>query len=298
MTSSLNPMDVHRWFCISGVAFVAAAVCQLIFDVDPIPTPTAGRQAEHRRTGVARSREARLFDWVIRYLTAVLFRSPRLEHVLRRLLNILTRRVLLAGQPFGISARELVTLSLVLGVLFAIFLSVTLPAFAMVAFTVGTALPIFRLQSMEADRLLAATREMPRIMDLLALCMSAGMDLVASLKHVSGSGSGVVFLELRYLVQTLDMGITRRAALQSLSERLPAQEVRDFANAVIQAEIKGASVRDALVQQAAMSRHRRSVRAEESAARAGVMMILPLVLLLGCILIILVGPMVVQGLGM
>jgi tight adherence protein C len=93
----------------------------------------------------------------------------------------------------------------------------------------------------------------------------------------------------------LDLGMTRKSALLAFEERCPVDEVRDLVRAVIMAEQKGASVASALVQQARSSRQRRSVRAEEAAARAGVMLILPLMLLMGSILLILVGPLVCQG---
>jgi tight adherence protein C len=70
--------------------------------------------------------------------------------------------------------------------------------------------------------------------------------------------------------------------------------VREFVNAVVQAEERGNPVADVLLIQAGVSRMRRSVKAEESAAKAGVAMVGPLFLLFGCIMLLVVAPMVIR----
>lgn len=207
-----------------------------------------------------------------------------------------------AGQPGGLCPEEYLFLTLVssMGVAGVAWL------FAPIEFGwpwigalagVGGVLPQLRLQALFADRLREAAREMPRAMDLIALCLSAGLDFPAAIAVLVEKERGTLAEELRYLLRSLDMGITRRAALLTLLERLPAPEVRDFTRAILQAEEKGASVGEALLAQAVMSRQRRSVQAEEAAARASVLLIVPLMLLLTCILILLVGPLVVGGVG-
>ena len=62
----------------------------------------------------------------------------------------------------------------------------------------------------------------------------------------------------------------------------------------MQAEERGNPVSDVLQIQANMSRQRRSVRAEEAATKAGVALVGPLMLVFLCIMILLVGPMVIQ----
>ena len=73
--------------------------------------------------------------------------------------------------------------------------------------------------------------------------------------------------------------------------------MRDFVNAVVQAEQKGNPLARVIQVQGRMLNMRRSVAAEEAAARAGVLMIGPMVLQLGCILLLLMGPFLVKGIG-
>lgn len=194
----------------------------------------------------------------------------------------------------GLSPREVPVLCLITGLASGafVFASGFSTVSSISALLVGLVIPIFRIQSLRDQRVRAAAREVPRTMDLLSLCMSAGMDLVGGLKEVSKGDEGVVADELRYLLAALEMGQTRRAALQEFYENLPAVEVGDFTRAIIQAEAKGASVRDALLNQAMMSRQRRSVRAEELASRAGVLLTLPIMMLVVCVLLLVVGPLV------
>jgi len=69
--------------------------------------------------------------------------------------------------------------------------------------------------------------------------------------------------------------------------------VRELVGAIVQAEEKGTPLAEVLRIQAGMLRMRRTILAEESAARAGVLMMIPLIMLLGSILIILMGSMVI-----
>lgn len=222
----------------------------------------------------------------------------------RRLLDWQQKQMLLAGFPLGLLPEELLVLCIASALCTAMAARTSLGSggatelWTGVGLVVGAVLPQLRLQALFAERLRQAARDLPRAMDLIVLCMSAGLDFPSALKAVSENDRGVVAEEFGYLLRTLELGTTRRAALLSLSERLPSPDVRDFVQTIIQAEAKGASVAAALAQQATMNRQRRSVRAEESAARAGVLMIIPLMMLLGAILVLLVGPLLVGGVGL
>ena len=72
---------------------------------------------------------------------------------------------------------------------------------------------------------------------------------------------------MQRMLQELDLGHTRRKALEGLAERVPTEPVRDFVASVVQAEDKGTPLAEVLSVQARMLRMRRSVRAEESAAK-------------------------------
>jgi tight adherence protein C len=97
--------------------------------------------------------------------------------------------------------------------------------------------------------------------------------------------------ELRCILRELGLGHTRRDALLRLGERLPDPEVAEFVASAVQAEERGTPLGDVLRTQAQAARSRRTLRAEQAAARAGVQMILPLVLVFLSILGLVLGPL-------
>jgi tight adherence protein C len=139
---------------------------------------------------------------------------------------------------------------------------------------------------------------LPAAIDLIALCMGAGLDFVGALARVAndaGDARSPLVHELRGVLRELALGETRARALAALAERLPVQAVHDFTAAVIQAERMGNPLRDAIEIQARTLRARRSVLAEEAAARAAVLLVFPLLLLLAAIVLLMLGPFVVNG---
>jgi tight adherence protein C len=97
--------------------------------------------------------------------------------------------------------------------------------------------------------------------------------------------------EIRLLLQELKLGRTRRQVLQQLELRAPCDAVRDLVASVIQSEEQGTPLASVLAAQAVASRQKRSVDAEESAARAGTSLALPLTLLFAATLLLIVSPM-------
>ena len=96
--------------------------------------------------------------------------------------------------------------------------------------------------------------------------------------------------EFTLIRQTLNLGRTRKDALLEFAKRAPVEVVKEFTGAIIQAEERGNPVAETLQIQATVSRNRRSVRAEELAAQAGVKMVGPLMLIFGTIMIMILGP--------
>jgi tight adherence protein C len=223
--------------------------------------------------------------------------GPRASRWVKWLETAQYQRLIWAGTPGGLTVYECFfcsVLGLMFGVCGGLFLSQASQSWTWLfpCAAVGGSLLQIRLRALATERLLQIKHQLPSVVDLVALAMQAGADLPSALTKIVERQMGVVGDELRQLLFALDMGLTRRAALMAFEERCPVDEVRDLVRTVVMAEQKGASVADALVQQATTSRQRRSVRAEESAAQAGVLLMLPIMLLMGCVLILLVGPLV------
>jgi tight adherence protein C len=167
--------------------------------------------------------------------------------------------------------------------------------FALIAVGLGFATPYLQLSSMATKRLRTIERTLPHVVDLMVLGLGAGLDFAAAVRQVidkAARSDEPLVEELRLLLQELKLGRTRREALTQLCERVPCEPVRDLVAAVTQSEEQGTPLAAVLASQAAASRQRRSVNAEESAAKASNTLMLPLALLFVAVLTLIVSPMV------
>ena len=127
--------------------------------------------------------------------------------------------------------------------------------------------------------------------------MGAGLDFPGAVRQVvekSGAPDDALVEEFTLILQGLQLGRTRKQALEDFADRVPSDPVKEFVGAVVQAELRGNPVANVLRIQAEVSRNRRSVRAEEAAAKAGVAMVAPLMMVFVCILILIVAPMIMK----
>lgn len=218
----------------------------------------------------------------------------------------LQQRITYAGDYLGLSANDLLALSLLsaVGMAFVgIFMSymATLPVIITI-FLIGLGfyMPVMSVDSEAQERFKQVNRSLPTAIDLASLCMGAGLDFPGSLRQIvekSSSKDVVLVEEFGRILQELELGHTRRKALEGFAERVPVEAVKDFVGTVVQAEAKGTPLAEVLSIQARMLRMRRSVRAEESAAKAGLMMMGPLMMMFICVILLLLGPFVVQWMG-
>jgi tight adherence protein C len=208
-----------------------------------------------------------------------------------------------AGDYRGLTPDEYIALSLLSG--FGLLFLGTAACYAvdisgMLAFMLGglgLLMPYLEVQNEIERRYKQVNRGLPFAIDLASLAMGAGLDFPGALRQVtekSPDKSDALYEELTRILNEIDLGRTRRQALEAFGERVPTEPVKDFVAAVVQSEEKGNPLAQVLEIQAGMLRMRRSVAAEEGAARAGVMMIGPLMLIFGCIMLIILGPFIVN----
>jgi len=215
-----------------------------------------------------------------------------------------------AGEYLGLSDDELLAIS----GLAALALGVTSAAacshlgwhgsFVVLASVVGAYLPWMIVHAVAANRARRISRSLPGTLELAAMCMSAGLDLPGSLRRIVSSAPDCeepIVEELSRVLQELDLGYTRRSALQRLAERGPTEPVRELVSAIVQAEQKGSPLGTVLSIQAQTQRLRRSIAAEQVASDAALMLMGPMTLIFACIIVLLLGPVVVRlmtgGLG-
>jgi tight adherence protein C len=156
---------------------------------------------------------------------------------------------------------------------------------------IGYMFPSMWLSSRVNARQKSVFRAMPDALDLLTICVEAGLGFDSAMKKVHEKWEDELALEFGRVLQEINLGKIRREALKDMSERLQVSELTSFVAAVIQSEQLGVSMAKVLRIQSDQMRVRRRQMAEEEAHRAPIKMIFPIALLIfPSILIILLGP--------
>lgn len=124
-------------------------------------------------------------------------------------------------------------------------------------------------------------KQFPFFLELLVLSMRAGLSFSAALAHaVEQMAEGPVQDEFERVIRDTRAGLSRRQALEDLSERANLSAVTSFVAVVNQAEEAGGKLSAVLIEQAEQRRKERFLRAEKLANEAPVKMLFPLVVLL------------------
>jgi tight adherence protein C len=173
----------------------------------------------------------------------------------------------------------------------SLFLLVGVPAF-------GFFLPRFVLKRLIKKRQHLITIGLPDALDLTVICVEAGLALDQAMMRV-GEDLRHAHPELsdEFHLVNLEMraGKPRSEALRNLSERTGVNDVRALVATLIQTDRFGTSVAQALRVHSDSLRTERRQRAEEAAAKTTIKMVIPLaVFILPSILIVSVGPAMIQ----
>jgi tight adherence protein C len=138
----------------------------------------------------------------------------------------------------------------------------------------------------------------PDALDLLVVCVEAGMGIDAAINRVAEEirlSNRVISDEFRLLNLELRAGKSRAEALRNLGTRTDVEEVRSFATLLVQTDRFGTSVAQALRVHSDAMRVRRYQRAEEMAAKLPVKLLFPLILFIfPAVLVVIVGPAAIQ----
>jgi len=161
---------------------------------------------------------------------------------------------------------------------------------------IGYMLPEFWLKSRVRKIRLAIVKELPDAIDLLALCVNAGLDFMLALKWVvEKSPQTIMMSELNFILQEISVGKTRRDALRDFAGRYDIPDLGSFSRTLIQADKMGTSVSEALNILSEDMRASRFRRGEQFALKAPLKMLVPLMFFILPVVMILVAmPIFVQ----
>ena len=158
---------------------------------------------------------------------------------------------------------------------------------------IGLMLPSARLKRAIRVRNDTIFKDLPDIIDMLAVAVEAGCGFDAALSIVCQHFDSPMADELRLALQGMELGMPRREVLQELKRRTDLDVVRTFVLALIQADALGIPVGRVLTSQATEIRARRRAWAREKAAKLPVKIMFPLVLFIfPPIMAIVIGPAV------
>jgi len=169
----------------------------------------------------------------------------------------------------------------------------------LICFFLGYVLPDIWLREKVRRRKKEIARILPETVDLIGLCIEAGLDFTMAVKWVVDMARPNPLLEeLAFVLEEIKWGKPRTQALRDMSKRLNISEVTSFVQFIIQAERMGTPISEAFSILSEDSRTQRFERGERLALQAPLKILLPLLFfILPVIGIIVMGPVFLRFLG-
>ena len=212
----------------------------------------------------------------------------------------LMNRLELAGRPGNLTPEDFAAVRLVaaavmaaLGLLVGLLLGN--PVYLVISLVAGTILgyylPVLWLKQKVDGRRTEVQKGLPDALDLLVICVDAGLGFDAALARVTDKYKNALSELLSKALREVSLGRPRLEALDEMGRNSGVEDLHNFIQAVIQSEQFGTGIGKILRIQADEMRRKRRQRAQELAAQATLKMLLPMV---GCIFptlwIVLLGP--------
>ena len=201
-------------------------------------------------------------------------------------------RLELAGNPRGLDPTifwaSRFMAAILIGGLLLFLMTIGLPDWTwgrkliIVAFFVffGFYLPDLLLTSKIQRRQKEVRKAMPDALDLLTICVEAGLGFDGAMAKVYEKWDNELALALGRVIREIQLGKLRREALRDMADRMGIPEMTSFVAAVIQSEQLGVSMSKVLRIQADQMRMKRRQLAEEEAHKAPIKMLIPMAILI------------------
>ncbi|MFU2486776.1 type II secretion system F family protein [Thauera sp. WH-1] len=219
----------------------------------------------------------------------------------------LLTRLRLAGLDYAVSPAQLLAHRIAVGGLGALFAAlvahgwqVPVLASALVGALAGSLLAWSWFNDRARARRRHLLKQLPFVLDLITLCIEAGLNLNGALQQAVAKGpAGPLRDELQRVLRDVRAGKSRAEALRRLAVRIDETAVTSLVSAIIQAENMGMSLGPVLRAQGEQRRGERFARAEKAAMEAPVKMLLPLIaFIFPCTFLVLGFPIAMKFLAM
>jgi len=219
----------------------------------------------------------------------------------RRRADQLRHRLLVAGVSAKVGPEEFVVMQgvgLGAGVLLGLLVAQTsgYHGFGLIRMVVilagmGVFAPVAWLRRKQDERQGSIRRDLPDVLDLLAISVEAGVGFEGAVEVVTRHFQSPLATEFARMLQEMELGLPRREALQNLKRRTEVPELSNFVLILVQADALGMPIGRVLRTQAVEMRLKRRAWAREKAARLPVKILLPLTLfILPALFVVILGP--------
>jgi len=170
------------------------------------------------------------------------------------------------------------------------------PVFILIALAIGYIIPEIYLKQKLAKRKNMISRRLPETVDLLGLCIEAGLDFVSAVRWVVDKTPGTAMTEeLAFVVEEIKWGKPRIQALKDMSRRLNISEMTSFVQTIIQADRMGTPVAEAFTIISEDARAQRFHRGQRIALQAPIKILIPLIFFIMPVIgIVIGGPILLQ----
>ena len=159
----------------------------------------------------------------------------------------------------------------------------------------GYALPKIVLTNLVQRRQNEVRSALPDSIDLLTICVEAGLGFDAALAHVSKNTTGPLADEFYRTLQEVQLGRSRNEAMRNLADRTNVSELRAFVLAMVQADVFGVSVANVLRIQAKEMRVKRRQMAEERAMKVPIKVLFPVLFcIFPALFVVILGPAIMR----
>jgi tight adherence protein C len=210
-------------------------------------------------------------------------------------------QLLLAGKSTTVRAEEFVTaqilatgfgLALALTILIFADLSVSKATLVLVLMPgIGALAPASWLSRRVQERKDSILKDLPDVLDLLAISVEAGVGFEGALEIVCTHFDSPLAMEFSRTLKEMELGLPRREALQNLKRRTEVPELSNFVLALTQADALGMPIGRVLHTQAREMRTKRRQWAREKAGKLPVKILFPLVVFIfPAVLVVILGP--------
>ena len=217
-------------------------------------------------------------------------------------LESINDQLTMAGRPGNLTAVDFLgirILSLIicaaLGVVLARVLGAGNPKMALLAIggclVLGYLVPNMWLQSTMKKRREAIQCSLPDALDMLTICVEAGLAFESALQRVAEQWEGALSDELARVVSEIRLGVPRTQTLRRLAYRCNTPDMSSFVAVLVQADSMGTSIAQVLRSQSDQIRILRRQRAEEKANKAPIKVLLVMVaFIFPAIFVVILGP--------